>query len=106
MPQIKFSHCYQKLLNSHNDVIETAKLIEVLLVDLEDLHPWFISYDTDNGKYKLPKKGKYLMLIFLKPHEDYVTDLNIFTTLRRYEPGKHGFYQGKLGQDFDVLVEC
>lgn len=100
MPQIKFSHAYNKLLDLDCSTIRTAKLIEIMVIDLEELHPWFVAYDTDNGKYKLPKKGKYIMLIFLKPKE-----FNIFTTLRRYTPGKYGFYQGKLGCDFNILME-
>ena len=57
MNTIKFSLAYNKLLDLDCSIINTAKLIEVLLIDREDLHPYFISYDTDNGKYVLPKKG-------------------------------------------------
>lgn len=105
MPKIFFSHIYSKLLDSHNDVIETAKLIGVFCVNLEDLHPSFLAYDTDNGKYKLPRKSDFLMLLFLKPFETYVTDLNLFTTLRRYTPQKDTYYRQKVGMDFDIVVE-
>ncbi|MEN6490326.1 MAG: hypothetical protein ABFD66_15845 [Smithella sp.] len=104
MPQIKFSHKYQKILNSHNDVIETATLLQVSIINLEDLSKEFLNYDTDNGVYELPKRGKYLMLIFLKEHEDYTTDLNLFTTLRRHTPEKHKFYMGQIGKVFKVMV--
>lgn len=104
MPQIKFSHKYQKLLDSHNDVIESATLLQVILVNLEELSSAFLIYDTDSGKYELPKKGKYLMLIFLKEHEDYTTDLNLFTTLRRWTQDKHDYYMQRIGSMFDVIV--
>ena len=100
MPQIKFSHKYQKLLNSHNDVIETATLLQVIPVNLEDLSQYFLDYDTDKGTYELPKRGKYLMLIFLKEH----TDLNLFTTLRRFTPEKFCFYSRNVGKVFQVMV--
>jgi hypothetical protein len=100
--KIKFSHTYQKLLDSHNDVIETATLLHVQIVNLEDLRLSFINYDTDNGKYKLPSKGKYLMLIFLKPHEDFVTDLNLFTTLRRFTDEKYDYYCNGIGRVFNI----
>jgi hypothetical protein len=38
MPQIKFSHKYQKILNCHNDVIDTATLLQVIPVNLEELY--------------------------------------------------------------------
>lgn len=104
MPQIKFSHKYQKILNSHNDVIETATLLQVCPVNLENLSKEFLAYDTDNGIYKLPAHGKYLMLLFLKEHESYTTDLNLFTTLRRFTPEKYSFYLSQIGKVFDVIV--
>jgi hypothetical protein len=104
MPQIKFSHKYQKILNSHNDVIETAVLLQVIPVNLEDLSKNFLDYDTDNGTYELPKRGKYLMLIFLKEHEDYTTDLNLFTTLRRWTPEKYSYYSENVGLVFRVIA--
>lgn len=105
MPTIFFSHMYPKLLDSHNDVVESAKLLGLFRVKLEDLHSSFLSYDTDNGKCHLPKTGEYLMLLFLKPHESYVTDQNLFTTLRRYTPQKYEYYQKKVGLDFDIVIK-
>jgi len=104
MPNIKFSHAYQKLLDSHNDVIKTAKLLGVFLVDLEGLHQDLTDYDTDSGVYSLPKSGIFLMLMFLKPHEDYVTDKNLFITLRRHTMNKHMYYRNLIGQTFDVIL--
>jgi hypothetical protein len=57
MPQIKFSHSYEKLLDSHNDAVDTATLLHVQIIELAETHPAFISYDTDDGKYQLPDKG-------------------------------------------------
>lgn len=97
---------YPKLLDSHNDVIDLAKLVGLFRVKLEDLHWAFLSYDTDNGKYELPKKGEFLMLLFLKPSETLgVTDQNLFTTLRRYTPQKYEYYKKKVGLDFDVVLK-
>jgi len=104
MPQIKFSHKYKKILNCHNDVIETATLLQVVQVSLEELSQHFLDYDTDNGVYQLPKRGKYLMLLFLKEHEDYTTDLNLFTTLRRSTPEKFVFYTNNIGKVFQVIT--
>ncbi len=105
MTQIKFSHIYQKLLDSHNDAVDTATLLHVNIIELSEAHQSFIAYDTDDGKYKLPDKGKYLMLLFLKPHESYVTDKNIFTTLRRYTPEKHRYYMEQRDKVFNIVLE-
>ena len=104
MPKIQFSHIYPKLLDSHNDAIESAKLIHMGKIKLKDLHPSFLFYDTHNGEHKLPKKGEFLMLIFLKPYESYISEQNLFTTLRRYTPAKEGYYSKKIGQEFEVVI--
>jgi len=104
MYKIKFSHIYNKLLDEHNDVIEYATLLGVFAINLEDQHPAFIEYDTDDGKYPLPKKGKYLMLLFEKPKEDYVIGRHLFTTLRRYTPEKLKYYKFCIGQEFSITI--
>lgn len=107
MPQIKFSHDYNKLktmdIGYYPDTLipclnEEAFLIGVFPVKLEELHKDFISYDTDDGKYKLPKKGNYLMLLFKK--DKY----NCFTTLRRETPQKLEYYRSLIGQRFDIVI--
>lgn len=95
MPTIKFSHTYNKLIGD-NGVIDEATLLQVLPVNLEDLTSSFLSYDTDNGVYSLPKKGKYLMLIFLKDNHE------LFTTLRRSTPQKENYYKGLTGKLFTI----
>lgn len=96
--KIKFSHYYNKLF-ADGKAIKRAKLLETIPVNLEDLHPSFIAYDTDNGAYELPKKGKYIMLIFAKGNND------IFTTIRRFTPQKFEDYKAKRGEVFQIIIE-
>ena len=94
---IKFSHKYDKLraMDEH----EQPKLLQVLDVELSDLSPDFLDYDTaivGGGYYKLPKKGKYLLLMFEGNH-------GLFTTLRAaWPPQKAAFYRNNIGNRFTV----
>jgi len=92
--KIKFSHNYNKLSGVKNN---KAVLIEVIPVKMENLHKPFLDYDTDNGKFYLPKLGIYLLLIFNSGGF-------IFTTIRRQTPEKKKYYDGCIGQEFDVEV--
>lgn len=97
MKTIKFSHHYAKL----RVVSPTYKatLIEVLPVKLENLLPTFLDYDTDDGLYKLPKRGNYLMLIFEGNH-------GLFTTLRPAFPQrKVAYYLQAVGEEFEILIK-
>ena len=105
MNKIKFSHCYKKLLDENNDLIEYATLLEVINIKLEDMSKAFIDYDTEYGEYKLPNKGEYLMLIFLKPHEEWIESRDLFTTLRRTTSEKEKYYRLNIGEKFDVCME-
>lgn len=96
MPTIKFSHKYTKLISFHEN-ISKAKLLEVLIVNLEDLSKPFLDYDTDNGKFQLPKKGKYMLLIFQKYRMSH-----LFTTIRRWTEEKELYYKKNIGQVFNV----
>lgn len=96
MKTIKFSHTYQKLKH-HEKITNSSMLLEVLEVELSNLSFEFLLYDTD-GIYELPKKGKYLMLIFMKDNS------NIFTTLRRYTPQKEKYYRESRGENFNVEI--
>ena len=80
-------------------LITQAKLLETIQVRLEDLSPAFLAYDTDNGKYKLPVQGLYIMLIFEKKNS------NIFTTIRRFTPQKYEYFSSKRGEMFEVEIE-
>ena len=95
-PVIRFSHAYRKLCDACAGTNQ-AQLIAVLPVNLEDLHPSFIDYDTDGGKYALPKKGKYLLLLFRSRR-------GIFPTLRRDFPTKRSYYESMIGTTFEVMI--
>ena len=97
MNKIKFSHYYGKL--HQVPLITQAKLLETIQVKLEDLSPAFLAYDTDNGKYKLPVQGLYIMLIFEKKNS------NIFTTIRRFTPQKYEYFSSKRGEKFKIEIE-
>ena len=108
-PTIKFSHAYTKLLTDGCDVnghwvkhpVKTAKLLQVVPIEISTLSKTFIDYDTDNGKYKLAYSGYYVMLIFQKPFGD------LFTTLRPMF-GKFGnkqtYYDKLVGMEFNVVI--
>jgi hypothetical protein len=75
-----------------------VQLLMIQIVNIEDLHPAFLQYDTE-GLYPLPTKGKYILLLFKKSR-----DSNLFTTLRRYTPRKHIYYSAHLGERFDIEI--
>ena len=105
MPKIKFTHVYEKILDQHNDAIESATLLDVVPINLKNLSPEFMAYDTNDGLFKLPNKGFYLMLIFQKPKEcEGVCSTDIFTTLRRCAPGKESYYRKNIGKCFEVEI--
>ena len=99
MYTIKFSHPYRKLF-LNGQLITRAKLLLVEPVKLQDLTAEFLEYDTDAGKYELPKRGNYLRLTFLKPGPD----AHLFTTLRAATPGKQEYYTSKIGELFEVVL--
>jgi len=98
MSTIKFSHLYAKLVSSGADVAGEATLLEVLPVKLEDLSAPFLDYDTDCGRYPVPPKGAYLLLIFRAGR-------GIFPTLRRSTPAKEQYYRSKIGDLFTVIIQ-
>jgi len=103
MNEIKFCQKYPKLrlLGMHNEIGYPCevKLLQVMKIKLESLSKDFLDYDTDNGKYVLPKKGNYLMLIFQKSED------SIFTTLRKYSPEKFDHYSRHVGEQFKLTIE-
>lgn len=114
MLNIKFSRPYSKLVfpSPQYRFCKIAKLLEVIPVELSDLSAEFLAYDTDNGTYELPKKGKYLMLIFqnatvynVKPSEIYRPEQHVFTTIRRETPEKLLYYRKNIGELFNVVIE-
>jgi len=93
MNKIRFSHQYAKLL----EVGQTAILLEVIKVKLENLSPEFIAYDTDYGRYKFPHGGDYLLLLFL-------SNTRLFTTIRPFKSDKNDYYKKRIGRDFEIVI--
>lgn len=96
---IKFTHVYAKLLSKDGSQITYAKLLDVIPRRLEDVSAELIDWDTDQGTYKLPKKGEYLMLVFQKPGKR-----DLFCTFRRATPGKEEYYRQCLGEIFHIEI--
>jgi len=97
--KIKFSHKYRKL-TSHNaidNLVRVAILLDVLVINLEELSSTFLEYDTDCRLFPLPKKGKYMMLLFQKAGY-----FDLFPTLRRWTPDKYDYYKSGIGKLFDI----
>lgn len=102
MPIIKFSHFYPKLattLGREIVPITQARLLQVLVVDIADLSAEFLDYDTAAGTYQLPTKGKFILLIFLKPG-----GVDLFTTLRRWTREKERLYIKNTGEIFYISL--
>lgn len=98
MKKIKLTSPFSKLF-TRGSLVDAAKLIQVLEIDLSEITQEMRDYDTDYGKYPLPAKGKYLLLIFLKPAGG-----GIFTTLCRSTPEKLRWYTEGVGQVFELSV--
>jgi len=95
-PTIKFSHNYKKLSVVGNDM--SAVLIGVIGVELSKLDKEFKDFDTDNGVFKLPKSGLYMLLIFKAQR-------GIFPTLRAaYPSSKVKYYRDLVGENFNVII--
>jgi hypothetical protein len=95
--KIKFSHKYSKLKNAGGHPITSAKLLDVIVLQIESLSKHFLSYDTDNGLFVLPRHGKYMMLIFQKPF-----GCDLFTTIRRWTEEKERYYRSGIGEWLEV----
>ncbi|HEB37463.1 MAG TPA: hypothetical protein ENI14_02235 [Thermoplasmatales archaeon] len=93
---IYFSHSYDKLKYENGRLCLSAKLIEAIPVNLQDLSNEFLEYDTE-GLFRLPKKGKYIMLLFFKRKG------NIFPTLRPYTEERYKYYKSNVGRVFDII---
>lgn len=97
MSNIKFSHNYPKL---HGQT--SAELIAVRPIRIDKNTPReLLEYDTkyDGGYYPLPT-GNYIQLVF-------VGNLNIpFCTIRSsYPPSKRDYYNGKVGDVFEIIIK-
>ena len=101
---LKFSHNYLKLPTNWQG--KKATLLFVREIELEKQMQWFLHYDTQFGVgsltgdtntfYPLPKKGKYLLLLF-------ECEGTLFTTLRRSTPQKKVYYELRRMQEFELV---
>ena len=105
MHDLKFNKIYYKLLDRHNDVVATAKLLGAYIVERKLIPPQLAEYDTDNDLSKIPRGEHLILLILLKPHEEYVSEKNIFTTFRKYSEEKFLKYKDQIGEDFNIVME-
>ena len=104
MPQIKFSHKYNKFPQG----FAKSRLIEVIPVNLEDLGTNFRIYDTQYTEgpviswYPLPLKGKYMILML------YSEGGHLWTTIRSQRGmkgiDKLAYYRSHIGEVFDCEV--
>jgi len=100
---IKFSHYYLKMKDF--DLERPFTLVDMVTVNLSNLTPSFIQYDTtyteqgiDNifQKYPLPKGD--LITLYL------VQDFHLITTIRRYTPEKFSFYTSWVGKEVMLKI--
>lgn len=105
---ITFSHYYLKFVTPVYKNVPEAWLIEVLEVNLKDLSESFLEYDTTylvntkrgDRRYRLPKSGRYLLLIFQGNQG------GLFTTLRAaWPPQKVKFYKDARGELFTLRIK-
>ena len=97
MKKIKFAHHYMKLLHANVEHGDSVKLLLCIHVNLEDLPKDFKSYDTDNGLFKIPKCGRYMLLIFQG-------SCGVFPTLRS-EAKEALYYEESVGKYFEIHIE-
>lgn len=103
---IRFASIYPKILDEHNDVVETAVLLDVGLVTRDSLSQSYLDYDTDGGKFTLSRDDKFLMLLFLKPPEcEGVCATNLFATLRRATPENTWYFRSGIGREFMIMID-
>jgi hypothetical protein len=106
MTIIKFSHRYKKFPRDY----QRSKLLDVIIVKLEDLSSSFREYDTRfeaagvTDFYPLPARGEY-MLLLLQAGEGCG---QLWTTIRSRWGGKgndkYQYYKSKIGEVVECLV--
>lgn len=95
---IKFSETYTKIPK----VVLKEKqsmLLACFEVHYDELHKFFIDYDTEfeGGQYRLPNAP--LIVLLLK------WDGILWTTIRRYTREKWEYYKNLEGETFEILIE-
>ena len=108
MNQLKFSHNYLKLPPNWEG--KKATLLFVREIELGKQNYYFLELDTSYEdpenietrewskllQYPLPKKGKYLLLLF-------ECEGTVFTTLRRSYESKLTYYGTRVGEEFELV---
>lgn len=88
-----------KLFNANAEPGDSVRLLACIPVKLEELPQEFKDYDTDKGRFELPRSGKYLLLIF-------EGRCGIFPTLRAAYPlTKIDYYKKAVGQWFELVIK-
>ena len=101
--EISFKKTFRKLLDQNGQPVLTAKLLSVIRIsDKSQLSEAFIEYDTDKD-YFIEEDIPLLMLLFLKPSNN--NSKNIFVTIRNWTEEKEHFYQSRIGNEFNVVIE-
>lgn len=96
MKTIKFSHVYDKFPPDDDPSV----LLEVFTVDVKDLSPEFLEYDTkivDGGRYPLPRNGCFLVLLLYQ-----ASNKHLWTTIRRQTAEKEAYYRSMIGREFSM----
>lgn len=96
MKTIKFSHEYVKFPPDDDPSV----LLEVFTVDVKDLSSMFLEYDTKivgGGRYPLPKRGAFLVLLLYQ-----ASNKHLWTTIRRQTPEKEAYYRSLIGREFSM----
>lgn len=101
MPQIKFSHQYDKFRGEVPPF--KATLLQVIDIHYNELTDRFRLYDTyyiENGEedlYPLPKTRLLLLLL----HNE---EIGLFTSARRSTPQKCDYYKRMQGREVEIVM--
>lgn len=87
-----------KKLVQNGTLLNSARLLHVIETSFEDISQELVDYDTDHGRYVLPKKGPAILLIFQKSRGD------LFTTIRKGKAGALEAYRANIGELFSLIV--
>lgn len=105
MQKIKFSHEYLKMPNLV--INRVTHLVGVSLIHYKDLPDEFRKYDTmysiDNKNinyYQLPRTQLLLLTLFTYSEQSH----SVWTTIRRFTPEKHDYYNKLIGQEVKIVL--
>lgn len=103
IPTIKFSHRYYKMPR----IMAGTRILTITSVNIKDIPEDFKDYDTAYGIlqgsttfYKLPEKGKVIVLFLFSPKERG----GVWTTIRRHTPEKEKYYASLIGQEVNIEI--